>query len=167
MYDPMTLAELIHSGIVTFICALIPFIGMHGAVVFAAAMRVDWLAAFLLASAGAIVSIALTMQVPRETIERLRRWHIFDLLFDRVDGYIARHKEGIEQHAYRTLVLIVAVPFTGIGGLTACALAKLLDLEDRRATAALAVGTAIQCLITTATVYGLLTGLRTLLGVFG
>ena len=163
----MQLLELVQAGILVYLCALTPFIGLHGAIVFAAASRIDWFTAFLLSSAGAVTSLVLMMQLQRETIERSRKWRIFDSFFDTVDRYIERHKAGIEHHAYRTLAVIVAAPFTGIGVLAACALAKLMDLEKRRATIALSIGALGQCLITSAGVYGLLTGLRTLLGVFG
>jgi len=157
-------AEMVHTGILIYLCSALPFIGLHGALVFAAAMRFDWIAAFLISSAGAITSLLLMMQLKRETIEHLRRWRIFETFFDTIDRYIERHKEGIEQHAYRTLAFIVAAPFTGIGALAACALAKLLDLEKRRAEIALSIGVTAQCLLTAAAVYGLLTGLRTILG---
>jgi|GEM_PF-2650610 len=160
--------DLLRSWLMVYICAILPFMGPHGAVVVAAATRVGWRAAFLLSTAGSITAAAEILRIDRHTMEKASRLPVFDRIFEAADRYIERRDETKDSHIYRTLAMIVAVPMTGVGVLVACIVAKMLDLDYKRSLAALAVGTAVNCFLMTAAVYGLLTGLQTILGaIFG
>ena len=59
--------------------------------------------------------------------------------------------------------MMISIPFTGVGVSAACVTAKLLDLEYDHALMAVFAGVLISGFLTTAGVYGMLTGVRTLL----
>ena len=157
------LLEIIRTGILIYIGAMLPVIAARGAIVMAAALDVPWPAAYLLASAGASTAAALILRIDRGTLEKLRRWHIFDEIFDTVDRHTEKHRDKIEHRGARTLFMLVAMPFSGVGVLAACLIAKLLDLDYRSAAVGISAGVFVNCFFTTAAVYGLLTGVRTLL----
>ena len=157
------LLEIIRTGILIYIAAMLPMIAARGAIVMAAALGVSWPAAYILASAGASTAAALVLRIDRDTLEKLRRFRVFDDIFATVDRHIEKHRDKIGKRGIRTLFMLVAVPFSGVGVIVACLIAKLLDLEYRSAAIGISAGVFVNCFFTTAAVYGLLTGVRTLL----
>ncbi len=168
MTAQIELVDLVRSWLTVYISAFLPFIGMHGAVVVAAATHVDWRAAWLLTTAGTLTAAAIVLRIDRATVERARHLPVFERLFEAADHYIQNRDNSKDGHIYRTIAMIIAVPMTGVGTLVACIIVKLLDLDYRRSLLSISVGAAVNVFLTTAGVYGLLAGLQTILGaIFG
>lgn len=78
----------------------------------------------------------------------------------KVERFVQRHSKFFEKDAYLSLLLVISIPFTGIGIWAGCVLCNLLGLEKRRSLRAIAAAVAISGLVTTLTSYGIFVGLR-------
>jgi uncharacterized membrane protein len=157
---------LVRTGLIIYVSSMLPMIAMHGAIILAAAMKVPWFFALLLSFSGSFTVASLLLRIDRDTLEKLRKYKIFNTFFNAMDRWIEKHSDGIQKHAYRSLAMIVGIPFTGVGVSVACGIAILLDLDYDRTLLSLLAGVLVYGALTTATVYGLFTGVRTLLAAF-
>lgn len=163
MHAELTGLSILRTAMLIYISSMLPFIAARGAVILAAALQVPWYFAFFLTSAGSVTVAALLLRIDRSTLEKLRRYKIFNTFFDAVDRQLQKHHDIIGKRAYRWLAMMISIPFTGVGVSAACVTAKLLDLEYDHALMAVFAGVLISGFLTTAGVYGMLTGVRTLL----
>lgn len=163
MSSELTGLFLLRSSILVYLSSMIPFIAARGAIILAAALKVPWFLALLLSTAGSFTVMSLLLRIDRAKFEKLRRYKLFNAFFDAVDRRVEKHGEAGKKRVYVSLATMVALPFTGVGIPAACVLAKIMDLDYDPALLAILIGTFFNNAITTAGIYGLLTGLRTLL----
>ena len=89
---------------------------------------------------------------------RKRAGQLGNNFFSSADHFIGRHRSFFDRYGCFALLLIVSIPFTGIGCWAAAFLSKVAGLDRRQSAAAIFVGIVISGLLTTAAAYGLFWG---------
>lgn len=163
----MTSAFLLNSSRLTkdmgiMLLSAMPMVENKGSTLLAAALNMKWYIAYLFTSLGSFLPTPFLLKQGGELLEKLRRYPGVDKAMDRVDGFVAKHPRFFQRHAYISILIIISIPFTGIGIWAGCALCNLLGLEKKRSLWTIALAIVVSGLITTLTTYGIVVGVRSL-----
>lgn len=164
-------AMLSHTGFFLrdlglMLLSMVPLVENKVTLVMAAALNVKWYTAYFCTSVGCLLPAPILLGRGTIAIQKLRRYRPIDTMMCRVDAFVQRHPHFFEQNAYRSLLLIIAIPFTGIGVWAGCVLCNMIGLEKKRSLKTIALATAISGMITTLTSYGIIVGIRSLWKLF-
>lgn len=145
-----------------FFCSMLPFVENKAAILLAAALNVKWYVAYFFSSLGCLVPARFLLRHGTAALEKLRRWRPADAMLGGVDRFVQQHPRFFEKNAYLSLLLVISIPFTGVGIWAGCAICSILKLDKRRSWWTMAAAIALSGLVTTLTTYGILVGVRSL-----
>ena len=136
--DPAALSSgnLFVRSLAVFISSLLPFIENKGAIILAAALKLKWYLTYILTS-------------PK--------------LLQKAHQALEKHEAQLKKYGPPALFVVVCIPLTGVGCWIGSTLARLTDMDEKRAGLAILGGTLVSGLITILGVYGLIGGIQYLL----
>lgn len=143
-----------------FVMSMLPFIENKGAIILAAALKLKWYLTYLLTCIGSYLPVPLLLRMKKhplgqkETSPRLLR---------NAHQALEKHEAQLKKYGPPALFVCVCIPFTGVGCWIGSMLARLTDMDERRAGLAIFGGTLVSGVLTILGVYGLVGGLQYLL----
>lgn len=167
----MTTAFLLNGSRLTkgfgiLLLSAMPVVENKGSTLLAAALNMKWYLAYLFTSLGSFLPTPFLLKQGGALIEKLRRYPVAGNTLEKVDAFVEKHPRFFKHHAYFSILLVISIPFTGIGIWAGCALCNLLGLEKKRSLWMIAVAIIVSGLITTLTTYGIVIGVRSLTMLF-
>lgn len=149
------------KGLVVLLSSMAPFIENKGSIFLAAALNLKWYLAYFASSIGSFLPIPILLRIGENGKKKIRNSRAGKKFAASADRFIARYRPFLDRYGYFALVLIVSVPFTGIGCWVAVLLSELAGLDRRHSALAIFAGIVISGLLTTAAAYGLFLGVTT------
>ena len=143
-----------------FVMSMLPFIENKGAIILAAALKLKWYLTYLLTCIGSYLPVPLLLRMKKhalgqkETSPRLLR---------NAHQALEKHEAQLKKYGPPALFVVVCIPLTGVGCWIGSMLARLTEMDERRAALAIFGGTLVSGLLTVLGVYGLIGGLLYLL----
>ena len=143
-----------------FVMSMLPFIENKGAIILAAALKLKWYLTYLLTCIGSYLPVPFLLRMKKhalgqkETSPRLLR---------NTHQALEKHEAQLKKYGPPALFVCVCIPFTGVGCWIGSMLARLTDMDERRAGLAIFGGTLVSGVLTILGVYGLVGGLQYLL----
>ena len=142
--------------LIVFFTSMLPFLECKGAILLGAGLKLNWFRCWVSTGIGSWLVVppllhrkkALPRPIEAMTV-KARIKH-------------PRAAAFLQSHGCVGLLVLISVPFTGVGCWLGALTARLLHLQPRKAGAAILVGNVIASLITVLCVYGILTGIRLL-----
>jgi len=144
-----------------FLASALPFVENKGAILFAAAVRLKWYAAWPLSVAGsyAPVPFLLRADLPRRPPEH----SLAALAVERTRHIRKKYRPIFQKYGCWALFALISIPFTGFGCWLGALLANAAGFNRRHSSAAIFLGLVISSLITVLTAYGIIAGVSLLL----
>lgn len=140
-----------------FVMSMLPFIENKGAIILAAALKLKWYLTYLLTCIGSYLPVPFLLRMKKhplgqkETSPRLLR---------NAHQALEKHEAQLKKYGPPALFVCVCIPFTGVGCWIGSMLARLTDMDERRAGLAIFGGTLVSGVLTILGVYGLVGGLQ-------
>lgn len=143
-----------------FVASALPFIENKGAILFAAALRLKWYAAYLLSVAGSYIPVPflLRLELPKNPPKN----SLAALALERAKAIRRKYLPFFQKYGCWALFALISIPFTGFGCWLGALLANAAGFNQKRSALAIFLGLAISSLITTLTAYGILVGVSLL-----
>lgn len=163
----MTPAFLLNSSRLTkdfgiVVLSAMPMIENKGSTLLAAALNMKWYIAYLCTCVGSFLPTPFLLKQGGDLLSKLRRYPGAGKALNSVDAFVAKHPRFFKRHAYFSILVVISIPFTGIGIWAGCALCNLLGLEKKRSLWMITLAIIVSGLITTLTTYGIVIGVRSL-----
>ena len=152
--------NLFVRSLAVFVSSMLPFIENKGAIVLAAALKLKWYVTYLLTCIGSYLPVPLLLRMKKHPMGQTAR---SPKLLQKAHQALARHEDQLKKYGPPALFVVVCIPFTGVGCWIGSMLARLTDMDEKRAGLALLGGTLVSGLITIGGVYGLIGGIQYLL----
>ncbi len=151
-----TLGQYVSAKTVVFIVSLMPLLECRGGLIVASLLDVDILEAIPICIIGNFLPIPFILLFIRKIFELLRKWKVTAGLVDRIETRTMNKSDKLEKGEFLGLMLFVGIPLPGTGGWTGSLLAALLDIDFKKALAAIFIGILIATVIMSVFSYGLL-----------
>ena len=150
----MTATTIWHS-ITIFFVSMLPLVENKGAIVLAKFFGMPHLLSGVLCTLGSYVPVPLllyTNHLNRFGQEQKRK------------GIPEAFRKYIERYGSLALLVLIAIPFTGMGCWLGAALARIMKLNKLKAAVCIFIGNAIAVAILTGALHGIVVGVRALIG---
>ena len=145
-----------------FLVSMMPLVELRGAMLMAAAAGVDFLPAYAVCVLGNLLPTPFLLFFARKMVEWLATWPKIGPWFSRLITKARVKAETIGSYELLGLFAFVAIPLPGTGAWTGSLVATFLQLERRRALAAISLGVLCSGLIMGVVSFGLFDLLRML-----
>ena len=160
--DPAALSSgnLFVRSLAVFISSLLPFIENKGAIILAAALKLKWYLTYILTCIGSYLPVPLLLRMKKHP---LGKKETRPKLLQKAHQALEKHEAQLKKYGPPALFVAVCIPLTGVGCWIGSTLARLADMDEKRAGLAILGGTLVSGLITILGVYGLIGGIQYLL----
>ena len=152
----------ISRSVQVFVASVLPMVENKGAIVLAASLKLKWYIAFFTSTLGAYLPVPFLLRARTQAL-RSRLSRLSHLRWQSLTNALGRCRRALGRYGHWGIFLVVSLPFTGVGCWLSAILANLTGLNRRRAAGAIFLGTLVSGLITTLTVYGLVSGIAYLI----
>ena len=146
------------KGGVVLLSSMAPFVENKGSILLAAALHLKWYLAYFASSVGSFLPVPFLLHLGENGKKRLHDSRLGNSFFSSADNFVGRHRSFFDRYGCFALLVIVSLPFTGVGCWAAAFLSKVAGLDRRQSAAAIFVGIVVSGLLTTAAAYGLFWG---------
>lgn len=147
-------------SLAVFLSSMLPFIENKGAMLLAAGLRLKWYLSYALTTLGSYSPVPFLLKMKKHapgakqtSPKMLRKAHTA----------LEKHEGTIRKYGPPALFVCVCIPFTGVGCWLGAMLARLTDMDEKKAALAIFCGTLVSGFVTMLGVYGLVGGLQYLL----
>ena len=152
--------NLLVRSLAVFLTSVLPFIENKGAIILAAALKLKWYLSYLLTCVGSYLPVPLLLRTKKH---QLGEKETSPKLFKKAHQALEKHEGQLKKYGPPALFVAVCIPLTGVGCWIGSMLARLTDMDEKRAGLAILGGTLVSGLITILGVYGLIGGIQYLL----
>ena len=149
----MTSTTVWHS-ITIFFVSMLPLVENKGAIVLAKFFGMPHLLSGVLCALGSFVPVPILLYT-----NRLNRFG----QQQKKKGIPDTFRKFIERYGSLALLVLIAIPFTGMGCWLGAMLARIMHLDKKRAAVGIFIGNVIAVLVMNGVVHGAVTGIRMLL----
>ena len=150
---------LVRSAAV-FVMSMLPFVENKGAILLAAALKLKWYVSYLLTCVGAYLPVPFLLRMKKHALGKKKT---SPRLLRNAHQALERHEGQLKKYGPPALFVVVCIPLTGVGCWIGSMLARLTEMDEKRAALAIFGGTLVSGLVTALGVYGLIGGLQYLL----
>ena len=147
--------EKIPPELTIFIISLMPILELRGGMIAARILDVNFYEAFAICYVGNMLPIPFILLFIKKIFEWLRRFKFFEKIIVRLEDKTERNKQKVLRYKSWGLLVFVAVPLPGTGGLTGALMAALLGIDFKRSLPIIALGVFIAGLIMSLLTYGI------------
>ena len=148
----MTVTMLWKSLVVYFVSVL-PFAECKGAIVLARVLQVPHLLAGVVSLIGSYTPVPFLLYTKRGKQMGLEQ---------KKKGIPEKFRTYIQRYGCLALLVMIAIPFTGMGCWIGAMLARIMRLNKLKAAVCIFIGNAIAVLVMSGAVHGIVTGLKLL-----
>ena len=139
---------------VVFLTSIFPIVESKGAIMLARLWRLPFALSGPLCALGSFIPVPFLLYRQRSKPPLSKKlWNIPDSL-----------RRYVERYGCWALLLLISVPFTGMGCWLGALVARATHMEKKRAALCIFLGNAIAIALLTGCVHGLVTGVEKLLG---
>ena len=149
--------NLFVRSLAVFISSLLPFIENKGAIILAAALKLKWYLSYLLTCIGSYLPVPFLLRMKKHP---LGKKETSPKLLQKAHQALEKHEAQLKKYGPPALFVVVCIPLTGVGCWIGSTLARLTDMDEKRAGLAILGGTLVSGLITILGVYGLIGGIQ-------
>lgn len=119
-------------------------------------MKIKWYVSWLVSCAGSY------LVVPVIVFFKEQQSAFLDRLTSNVKEKHPKLDDYLEKYGWVGLIVLISIPFTGIGCWFGALAVRLLHLDRKKACTAIFIGDLIGCFVTVVCVYGIFTGIKLL-----
>ena len=152
--------NLLVRSLAVFFSSLLPFIENKGAILLAAGLRLKWYVSYLLTCVGSYLPVPFLLKMKKHPLGAKQT---SPKLLRKAHTALERHEGQLKKYGPPALFVCVCIPFTGVGCWVGSMLARLTEMDEKKAGLAILGGTLVSGLVTVLGVYGLIGGLQYLL----
>ena len=147
--------------LIAFLISMVPLIELRGAIIYAAAAGLPWLATYLICLLGNVVPVPFILLFIRRILAAMQKSRIafFSRLANWVEEKARKNYNRVQKYAIFGLFLFVAIPLPGTGAWTGSLIAAMLDMRMKYALPSIILGVACAGLLMTLVAYGFVAGL--------
>ena len=145
---------LIWKSLAIFFVSALPVVESKGAVVLARFLQVPHLLTVVLCAVGSYIPVPFLLYTKRGKEIGLQR---------KRKGIPESIRKYVERYGSWALLVIIAIPFTGMGCWLGAMVARIMRLDKNRAAIGIFIGNVIAVLVMNGVVHGAVTGIRMLL----
>ena len=147
-------ATVLHS-IVVFFVSMLPLVENKGAIVLAKVFGMPHLLSGILCALGSYIPVPLLLYTNRlNRFGKQQKKKVIPETF----------RKFIERYGSLALLVLIAIPFTGMGCWLGAALARIMKLNKHKAAICIFIGNAIAVAILTGALHGIIVAVEKLLG---
>ena len=147
--------------LIAFFISMVPLIELRGAIIYAAAAGLPWLATYFVCFLGNIVPVPFILLFIRRILAAMQKSRI--RFFVRISRWVEekarKNYNKVQKYAVFGLFLFVAIPLPGTGAWTGSLIAAMLDMRMKYALPSILLGVACAGLLMTLVAYGFIAGL--------
>lgn len=151
-----TLGKYISSKLAVFIVSLVPILECRGGLIASALLKVDIRYAVPLCILGNILPIPFILLFIKRIFKWLKKFNFSRPLIEKLENRAMNKSKNMSNGEFLGLLLFVGIPLPGTGAWTGSLVAALLDMDFKKAIAAIFLGILLATLIVGSLSYGLL-----------
>ena len=145
------------KALLIFFTSMLPFTESKGSILLGAALKIKWYLSWLMAAFGSYIV------VPIIVFTKKRKCTSLDQLTERAKTKHPKVITYLRKYGCLGLIILISIPFTGIGNWFGALTARLLHLDRRKACASIFIGDLIGSLVTVLCVYGIFAGIKSII----
>lgn len=150
------LGKYISAKAVVFIVSMMPILECRGGLIVSALLNVDIVQAIPLCVIGNLLPIPFLLLFIDKIFNLMRRYKLTRGFVERMEARALNRSQALENGEFLGLMLFVGIPLPGTGGWTGSLLAKLMQVEFKKALLAIFLGVLMATVIMSILSYGLL-----------
>ena len=147
---------IVWKSLAVFFISMLPLVENKGAIVLAKFFGMPHLLSGILCALGSYIPVPLLLYT-----NRLNRFGHQQ----KTKGIPETFRKYIERYGSLALLVLIAIPFTGMGCWLGAALARAMKLKKHRAAIGIFIGDLIAVALLTGAVHGIVVAVQTLLGI--
>lgn len=151
-----TLGTYVSRELVIFIISMIPILELRGGLIAASLLQVPITTAVPLCIIGNVIPVPFILLFVRQVFKALRKVKGIGRLIEKLENRAMGKSESIKKYEFWGLVLFVGVPLPGTGAWTGSLIAALLEVDFKKAIAAVFLGIMMATVIMAVVSYGLI-----------
>lgn len=152
--------NLFVRSLAVFVSSLLPFIENKGAILLAVGLKLKWYLSYFLTCVGSYLPVPFLLKMKKHPLGAKQT---SPKLLRKAHTALERHEGQLKKYGPPALFVCVCIPFTGVGCWIGSMLARLTEMDEKKAGLAILGGTLVSGLVTVLGVYGLIGGLQYLL----
>lgn len=145
----------VSKEMIVFIVSLLPVVELRGGIITGYALNLTLFKSFLIAYIGNLLPIPIILLLIRNIFRFLKKTP-FKKSVEYFENKAMAKSGQIQKYGYWGLFLFVAIPLPGTGAWTGALVANLLELDFKKAMAAIAAGVFVAGVIVSILSFGLL-----------
>lgn len=150
------LGQYVSAEIVIFIISMVPILELRGGLLAASLLGVPITTAIPICIVGNIIPIPFILLFIKKIFQWMKRFSVFRPLVEKLEKRAENKSEGFKKGEFVALMLFVGIPLPGTGAWTGSLIAALMEMDLKKATAAIFLGIIIATVIMSIVSYGLL-----------
>jgi len=147
--------SIIKRYLIVFLVSMVPIIELRGSIPIAATMDISFLRALPFAVVGNLLPVPFIILFFKFFLKLFRNVPVIGKVFEKVHNKAVAKADKIKSYAFWGLYLFVAIPLPGTGAWTGSVIASLLEMDNKKAFLAIALGVITSGLIMGFISYGL------------
>ena len=149
----MTIA-LVWKSLAVFFVSILPILECKGAVVVARVLGVPHVLTVTLCAVGSYLPALFLLYT--------KRGHELGMRRKKEKGIPEKFRKYLERYGSWALLVLIAIPFTGLGCWLGAMVARIMHMDKIRAAIGIFIGNLIAVLVMTGCVHGIHTGIKLL-----
>lgn len=150
------LGQYVSAEIIIFIISMVPILELRGGLLAASLLGVPITTAIPICIVGNIIPIPFILLFIKKIFQWMKRFSFFRPLVEKLEKRAENKSEGFKKGEFVALMLFVGIPLPGTGAWTGSLIAALMEMDLKKATAAIFLGIIIATVIMSIVSYGLL-----------
>lgn len=151
-----TLGAYVSRELIIFIISMIPILELRGGLIAASLLQVPITTAVPICIIGNVIPVPFILLFVRQIFKVLKKVKGVGKLIEKLENRAMGKSESIKKYEFWGLVLFVGVPLPGTGAWTGSLIAALLEVDLKKAVAAVFLGIIMATVIMSVVSYGLL-----------
>ncbi|MDO4620582.1 MAG: small multi-drug export protein [Lachnospiraceae bacterium] len=147
-------AQFLPREIFVMLVSMLPLIELRGGIVVARLLQLSLGKALIFSLVGNIIPIPFILLFIRQIFAWLRPTKLLGGIVTKLEDRAMKKSSGVSQAEFWGLVAFVGIPLPGTGGWTGSLIAALLQVDLKKASAAILVGIAMAATIMSLVSYG-------------
>lgn len=151
-----TLGAYVSRELIIFIISMIPILELRGGLIAASLLQVPITTAVPLCIIGNVIPVPFILLFVRQVFKALRGVKGIGKVIEKLENRAMGKSDSIKKYEFWGLVLFVGVPLPGTGAWTGSLIAALLEVDFKKAIAAVFLGIMMATVIMAVVSYGLI-----------
>jgi uncharacterized membrane protein len=137
-----------------FMISLIPLIEERGALIFAAAAKIEWYKALPICIVANMLPVPLLLVFGMKIIRWLKTTRTFGSFFTRYEEKLNAKSEKVAKYGFFALTMFVGIPVPGTGAWSGSLVSTILGFPPRKGFVSILLGVIMAGVILTVVLYG-------------